>query len=147
FSDSFGGRMVHLTGLVSVAGATPRDLFSPAQHDAEGFSVHAWNARFGQISARYSFAILTTIEPSPTADATRVIPPARTSPAANTPGTLVSRGSGSRVSFQTRGYALAAIRSRPVSTNPLSSRSTSGGSQSLRGLVPMKTNNASASSV
>jgi len=41
FSDSFGGRMVRLTGLVTVAGATPRDLFSPAQHDAEGFSVHA----------------------------------------------------------------------------------------------------------
>jgi creatinine amidohydrolase len=41
FSDSFGGRMVHLTGLVSVAGAAPRDLFSPAEHNAEGFSVHA----------------------------------------------------------------------------------------------------------
>ena len=30
------------------------------------------------------------IEPSPTADATRLILPARTSPAANTPGRLVS---------------------------------------------------------
>src|SRR5262245_38777463 len=41
FSDTFGGRMVHLTGLASVAGAVPRDLFSPDQRRAEGFSVHA----------------------------------------------------------------------------------------------------------
>lgn len=41
FVDTFGGRMVHLSGLASVAGAAPRDLFSPAQRDAEGFSVHA----------------------------------------------------------------------------------------------------------
>ena len=26
FSDTFGGRMVHLTGLTTVAGAVPRDL-------------------------------------------------------------------------------------------------------------------------
>ena len=40
----------------------------------------------------------------------------------------------------------AAIRSRPVRTNPLASRSTLGGSQSLRGRVPMNTNSASTSS-
>ena len=56
-----------------------------------------------QVSARYSCARRTTIDPSPTAEATRFIAPARTSPAANTPGTLVSRGSGSRRSFQVRG--------------------------------------------
>ncbi len=44
--------------------------------------------------------------------------PARMSPAANTPGTLVSRDSGSRCSFQTRAYAGSASRSRPVRTNP-----------------------------
>src|SRR5262249_53242628 len=54
----------------------------------------------GQVSARYSCARRTTMEPSPTADATRFIGPERTSPAANPPGTLVSRGSGSRCSFQ-----------------------------------------------
>jgi hypothetical protein len=37
-----------------------------------------------------------TDEPSPTAAATRFIDPARTSPAAKTPGTLVSNGSGRR---------------------------------------------------
>ena len=41
FVDTFGGRMVHLTGLASVAGAVPRDIFSPSQRGAEGFSVHA----------------------------------------------------------------------------------------------------------
>jgi len=41
FVDTFGGRMVHLTGLASVAGAVPRDVFTPAQRSAEGFSVHA----------------------------------------------------------------------------------------------------------
>src|SRR5262245_29929396 len=41
FTDTFGGRMVNLTGLVSVSGAVPRDLFSAAERAAEGFSVHA----------------------------------------------------------------------------------------------------------
>src|SRR5262245_36429747 len=41
FCDTYGGRMVHLSGLTSVAGAVPRDVFSPAQRQAEGFSVHA----------------------------------------------------------------------------------------------------------
>ena len=43
-----------------------------------------------------------------------------------------------------RAYPSAAIRSRPVRTNPLSSRSTSAGSQSLRGRVPINTNSASS---
>ena len=41
-------------------------------------------------SARYSWISDTAIEPSPTALATRLIERARTSPATNTPGTLVS---------------------------------------------------------
>jgi creatinine amidohydrolase len=41
FSDTYGGHMVHLTGLVSVGRSAPRDLFSPAQVEAEGVSVHA----------------------------------------------------------------------------------------------------------
>src|SRR5215204_2588929 len=41
-----------------------------------------------------------TTDPSPTADATRLIEPWRTSPAANTPGTLVSRIRGLRASGQ-----------------------------------------------
>jgi creatinine amidohydrolase/Fe(II)-dependent formamide hydrolase-like protein len=41
FSDTFGGRMVHLTGLASVAGAVPKDIFSADERTTEGFSVHA----------------------------------------------------------------------------------------------------------
>jgi creatinine amidohydrolase/Fe(II)-dependent formamide hydrolase-like protein len=41
FSETFQGRMVHLAGLTSVAGAVPADVFTPAQRKAEGFSVHA----------------------------------------------------------------------------------------------------------
>ncbi len=49
-----------------------------------GRGAHAW--------ARYSWMSETAIEPSPTALATRLIERARTSPATNTPGTLVSSG-------------------------------------------------------
>lgn len=41
FTDTYGGRMINLAGLVSVAGAAPHDLFSKAEREAEGFSVHA----------------------------------------------------------------------------------------------------------
>jgi hypothetical protein len=40
----------------------------------------------------------TALAPSPTAAATRFIEPRRTSPTANTPGMLVSNGSGGRPS-------------------------------------------------
>lgn len=45
---------------------------------------------------RCSCSKRTTVPPSPTAAATRLIEPCRTSPAANTPGTLVSSVKGSR---------------------------------------------------
>jgi creatinine amidohydrolase/Fe(II)-dependent formamide hydrolase-like protein len=35
FSDTFGGRMVHLSGLTSVAGAVPRNLFTPEERRTE----------------------------------------------------------------------------------------------------------------
>ena len=66
----------------------------------------------------------TTIEPSPTADGHPVHRAGADVPAANTPGTLVSRGIGSRRFFRMRAHAALASRSRPVSTNPLASRST-----------------------
>ena len=53
----------------------------------------------GQISAKYLCTKLIAIEPSPTADATRFIAPARTSPAAKMPVQLVSNKYGSRSSF------------------------------------------------
>ena len=46
---------------------------------------------------------MTAIAPSPTADATRLADSARTSPAAKTPGTLVSRWNGWRSRFHPGG--------------------------------------------
>jgi hypothetical protein len=50
--------------------------------DGDGCGAH--------VLARYSWMSDTAIDPSPTALATRLIERARTSPATNTPGTLVS---------------------------------------------------------
>jgi creatinine amidohydrolase len=41
FNDPYGGRMVHVTGLASVVGAVPPDIFTSEQRAAEGFSIHA----------------------------------------------------------------------------------------------------------
>src|SRR4029450_11055793 len=41
FNETYGGRMVHVTGLTSVVGAVPPDLFTNEQRAAEGFSIHA----------------------------------------------------------------------------------------------------------
>jgi creatinine amidohydrolase/Fe(II)-dependent formamide hydrolase-like protein len=41
FNDTYSGRMVHVTGLASVMGAVPPDLFTSEQRAAEGFSIHA----------------------------------------------------------------------------------------------------------
>ena len=48
------------------------------------------------MDARWSCTERTALDPSPTAAATRLSEPWRTSPTANTPGTDVSNGSGSR---------------------------------------------------
>src|SRR5690606_12916510 len=61
----------------------------------------------------------TAIEPSPTAEATRLTLPLRTSPAAKTPGMLVSSMNGGRDSPQQGAPSLVRFRdkSEPVSTN------------------------------
>src|SRR5438552_872534 len=87
--------------------------------------------------------LLTDMAPSPPAAATRLAGPARTSPAANTPAWLVSSRNGGRRAVQWGDSA----RSGPVRMNPLSSRSISGGSQSVRGTAPMKLNTAGVSTV
>src|SRR5882724_1643217 len=91
---------------------------------------------------KYSCTNWTAIDPSPTAEATRLTEPERTSPAANTPGWLVSRRNGCRRAVQWGDSARAA----PVRTNSLSSRSISGGSQSVYGTAPMKLKSAGVSS-
>ena len=90
------------------------------------------------ISFRYSCTNWTAIDPSPTAEATRLTEPDRTSPAANTPGRLVSSRNGSRPLAQCGDRA----RAGPVRTKPFSSLSISAGSQSVRGTAPMKLNSA-----
>ena len=57
-------------------------------------------------------------EPSPTAEATRLMDPCRTSPTANTPGMPVSNSIGGRSSGHPAGGP-SPSRSAPVSTNPL----------------------------
>ena len=54
----------------------------------------------GHSVSRYRCTNMTAMAPSPTADATRLADSARTSPAAKTPGTLVSRWYGGRSSGQ-----------------------------------------------
>jgi hypothetical protein len=54
---------------------------------AAGFGIHIKGV---YTSLRYLCTKLIAIEPSPTAEATRFMAPARTSPAANMPGQLVS---------------------------------------------------------
>src|ERR1044071_1948411 len=71
--------------------------------------------------------------PSPTAAAQRLTEPERTSPAANTPGRLVSIAPGARSIFC---HAEDCDTFAPVRTNPLSSRSISLGSQLVQGDAP-----------
>src|SRR5205085_12664474 len=76
----------------------------------------------------------TAVPPSPTAAAQRFTEPERTSPAAKIPGRLVSSGPGERpASF----HAGAPATAWPVLMKPFSSRSISGGSQSVHGLAPI----------
>src|SRR5918996_4877509 len=74
----------------------------------------------------------TAIAPSPTAVAHRLVEPERTSPAAKTPWTLVSR-------------MWSAPAAAPVRMKPFSSRATTSSSQSVQDRAPRKRNrNANA---
>src|SRR6185503_3729772 len=61
------------------------------------------------------------IEPSPTAEATRLTLPPRTSPTANTPGRLVSSRWGGRSRGQRAATRSSRVRSGPVLMNPFAS--------------------------
>src|SRR5256714_15118353 len=68
---------------------------------------------------------LTAIAPSPTADAQRLTDPLRTSPAANTPGRLVSRNNGVRPCARQRSPRTAPSgTAAPVRTKPFLSSCT-----------------------
>src|SRR5437016_7485864 len=92
---------------------------------------------------KYSWTNWTAIDPSPTAEATRLTEPERTSPAANTPGRLVSNRNGCRFKVQCR----ESPSSIPVRTKCFSSFSISDGNQSVRGVAPIKLKRAAVGSV
>src|SRR5262249_57589717 len=87
---------------------------------------------------KYSGPNSPAMAPSPTAEATRLVEPSRTSPAAKTPGRLVSRKNGSRSAVQCG----EADTSGPVFMKPLGSFSISAGSQLVQGIAPIKVNTA-----
>src|SRR6266568_5397800 len=84
----------------------------PATTERCCLSTTAWSASF-----RYWYTFCAAPAPSPTAEAKRFIDPKRTSPTANTPGTLVSK----LIGFRCNGQALKST-SCPVTIKPLASR-------------------------
>src|SRR5882724_1827235 len=74
-----------------------------------------WSANYSA-SARWTNE--TAIDPSPTADATRLTLPHRTSPTANTPGSEVSRRYGERSAGHRAAARSSFVRSDPVLTKP-----------------------------
>ena len=87
---------------------------------------------------RYWCTAPTQAEPSPTAVATRLVEPERTSPTANSPGWLVSKGSGSRPRAAQRSSRWSGPRARSVRTKPRSSKAAQPEIQSEDGSAPMK---------
>src|ERR1700740_1120055 len=80
------------------------------------------------------------IDPSPTADATRLMLPPRTSPTANTPGRLVSSKYGGRVRGQCAELRSSGDRTGPVLMKPLASTARQPSSQLVLGAAPVITN-------
>src|SRR4029079_4503681 len=101
----------------------------------------------GHMVSRYMCTRLTAVEPSPTADATRFIDARRTSPAANTPGRLVSNRNGARDNGHRDGCPSSTTRSGPVRMKPLASRAIASPSQSVRGNAPMNAYSQLASTI
>ena len=87
------------------------------------------------------------MDPSPTAEATRLTAPARTSPTANTPGKLVSRRWGGRASGQRVAAKSSGDKSVPVLMNPFASSKTQSPSQRVFGTAPVITKTCRTSRV
>src|SRR5207247_11447427 len=76
-------------------------------------------------ASRDAWMKLTAMPPSPTADAQRLTDPLRTSPAAKTPGRLVSRRNGPRPCARQRSPRTASSgTAAPVRTKPVLSSCT-----------------------
>ena len=98
--------------VCSAARAAPRFARARARARARAQSVTPSSPRRLKMSD-------ATIDPSPTAAATRFVEPLRTSPAAKSPTRLVSSGSGSRSSGQQSG---AAVREHARSRHDVAGR-------------------------
>ena len=96
--------------------------------------------------SRYCPANWMAVAPSPTAKATRLMEPVADVADAYTWGRLISSGSGCRSSGQFDG-GLRSRRSRPVTTNPWSSRSITLASQLAWGSAPMRMKGAAVGNV
>src|SRR5215831_7924774 len=79
----------------------------------------------------------TAIDPSPTADATRLTLPQRTSPTANTPGSEVSSRYGERSCGHRAAARSSCVRSHPVLMKPLASSTTRPFSQLVLASAPV----------
>ena len=119
-----------VAGRVPVAGVLAGEGGTGPRRPGVAGVVFRWRCTRGMVAA-----------PSPTAEATRLTDPWRTSPAAKTPGRLVSSGSAGRPGGQ---RPVPAGRSGPVRMNPCRSRATLSPSHCVRGCEPIRTNRASA---
>src|SRR3984893_1260578 len=77
------------------------------------------------------------IDPSPTADATRLMLPPRTSPTAKTPGRFVSNRYGDRANRHSPVVKSSGDKSGPVLMNPRPSSATHPSSQPVFGTAPV----------
>src|SRR4029077_804954 len=93
-----------------------------------------WRTRFHKTASAWCTEA-TTIAPSPTAEATRLIDPDRTSPTAKMPAQLVASGCDNAW----EDAASSQTADIPVRTNPLSSRATQV-SHSVLGAAPSMRN-------
>ena len=113
-----------LADLERALGAVPGELVKPlvGQVCESRDSAQLAGPR-RHASLRYLCTSSTAIDPSPTADATRLIDWSRTSPAAKTPGMLVSSAYGSRCFTGHGGQPLGTSSTcSPVRMNPRSTR-------------------------
>jgi hypothetical protein len=94
-------------------------------------------SRWSANSASARWTNETEIDPSPTAEATRLTLPQRTSPTANTPGSEVSSSWGQRSSGHRAAARSSLVRSHPVLMKPFASSATRPFSQAVFASAPV----------
>src|SRR5258708_10831345 len=93
--------------------------------------------RWAANSASARWTNETEIDPSPTAEATRLTLPHRTSPTANTPGSEVSSSWGERSNGHRAAARSSLVRSHPVLLKPFASSATLPFSQAVLASAPV----------